>query len=175
MGGTPEPVGASSLVRNDNGVAATLDTSSLTPGDAVTLWWVVFNDPDGCQAGIPNVSSCGPVDAQMGRGGASVLRATGRIAGDDGTSSYGAHLRAADTSGALAGAGLHDARGAEVILVLKSHGPKIPGLVSEQLHTFAGGCADQSDAPPAAPPHLVGTAGHNECAEIQISVHSSGR
>lgn len=175
LGGTPEPVGSSTLVRNANGVSARLGTTALTPGDVVTLWWVVFNDPDGCQAGIPNVSSCGPVDAQLGRGGASVLRATGRIVDEDGTASYGAHLSAGDTSGALAGAGLHNTRGAEVILVLKTHGPKIPGLVSEQLHTFAGGCANQSDAPPGAPPHLVGTPGSNECAEIQVSAHGPGQ
>lgn len=174
LGGTPVPVGSSTLVRNGNGVSATLDTTALTPGDVVTLWWVVFNDPDGCQAGIPNVSSCGPVDAQLGRGGVSPLRATGRIVDESGTAHYGAHLRRGDTSRALVGPGLLDARDAEVILVLKTHGPKLPGLVSEQLHTFAGGCADQSDAPPGAPAHLVGTPGPNECAEIQVSVHSPG-
>jgi hypothetical protein len=171
-GAPPSPVGTSTLVRTDNGVSATLDAAALTPGDIVTLWWVVFNDPDSCQAGIPGGSNCGPPDAQLGRGGASVLRATGRIVDQDGAASYGAHLRVGDTSGALAGAGLLDARGAEVILILKTHGPKIPGLVSEQLHTFAGGCADQSDAPPGTPAHLLGTPGPNDCAEIQVSFHS---
>lgn len=173
LGGSPVPVGASTLVRNDNGLSARLDTTALPSGHIVTLWWVVFNDPDGCRAGIPSVSNCGPADTHLGRGGVSLLRATGRIANDDGAARYGAHLRIRDTSRALSGDGLLDTRGAEVILVLKTHGPKLRGLVSEQLHTFAGGCADQSDAPPGAPPHFVGTAGPNDCAEIQLSVHGS--
>ena len=57
------PVGSSTLVRHDNGMSAHLGTTALTPGDVVTIRWVIFNDPGGCRAGIPNVSSCGPVDA----------------------------------------------------------------------------------------------------------------
>lgn len=174
-GQPPIPVGTSTLVRTENGVTAALGTSGLTAGDVVTMWWVVFNDPGACLAGIPNVSRCGPVDAMQGRGGVSSLRATGRIVGDNGTAGYGAHLRTGDASRALVGDGLTDARGAEVILILKTHGPKIPGLVSDQLHTFAGGCADQSDAPPGTPAHLLGAPGPNDCAEIQVSVHSAGQ
>jgi hypothetical protein len=44
-------------------------------------------------------------------------------------------------------------------------------MQGQQLHTFAGGRADQSDATPATPPHLLGTPKPNECAEIQGSVH----
>jgi len=105
----------------------------------------------------------------------SSLRATGRIVDYNGTADYGAHLPVGDTSLALVGDGPTDARGAEVILVLKTHGPKLPGLVPEQLHTFAGGCADQSDTPPGTPPHLLGVPGPNDCAEIQVSVHSPGQ
>lgn len=174
-GGIPVPVGSSTLVRNDNGMSASLGTSALTPGDVVTMWWVVFNKPDGCQAGIPNVSSCGLVDAELGRGGVSVQRAAGQIVNENGAASYGAHLRIGDTSRALARNGLVNTRGAEVILVLKTHGPKLPGLVSEQLHTFGRGCADQGDAPPGAPPHLVGATGPNDYAEVQVTVHSPGQ
>ena len=170
-GGPPTPVGSSTLARTDRGVSATLKTTALTPGHVVTLWWVVFNDPEGCEAGIPAVSRCGPGDAHAGRGGVSPNHAAGRIVGEDGTARFGAHLRVGDTSRALAGPGLVAPRGAEVILIVKSHGPKIPHLVSDQLHTFAGGCADQSDAPPGTPPELLGTPGPNDCAEIQVSVH----
>ncbi|MGH9243307.1 MAG: hypothetical protein ACRD29_03125 [Acidimicrobiales bacterium] len=168
----PEAVGSSTLVRTDRGVSTTLETTGLTAGHVVTLWWVVFNDPDGCQAGIPNVSRCGHDDALAGRGGVSPNHAAGRIVDEDGTARFGAHLRVGDTSGALAGPGLLNPRDAEVIPVLKTHGPKIAHLVSDQLHTFAGGCADQSDAPPATPPERLGRPGPNDCAEIHVSVHA---
>lgn len=171
-GPPPEPVGSSTLVRTDRGVSAALATTGLTPGHVVTLWWVVFNDPDGCQAGIPGLSRCGPDDVHAGRGGPSPNHAAGRIVDEDGTAGFGAHLRVGDTSRALAGPGLVAPRGAEVILIVKTHGPKIPGLVADQLRTFAGGCADQSDAPPGTPPELLGTPGPNDCAEILLSVHT---
>lgn len=167
----PEPVGSSKLVRTDNGLSAQLRTTGLTPGHVVTLWLVAFNDPDRCQAGLPGFSSCGHPDALAGRGGVSPNHAAGAIVGEDGTVGFGAHLRVGDDSRALAGPGLVAPHRAEVILVVKTHGPKIPGLVSEQLHTFAGGCADQSDAPPNTPPELLGRPGPNDCAEIHISVH----
>lgn len=167
----PSVVGSSTLVRTDSGLSATLKTTGLRPGHVVTLWWVVFNDPNRCEAGIPGMSRCGPDDAHAGRGGVSPIHAAGRIVDEDGTADYGAHTRIGETSRALAGPGLVNPRGAEVILVLKSHGPKLPHLVSDQLRTFAGGCADQSDAPRGAPPELVGEPGPNDCAEIQFSVH----
>lgn len=98
-----------------------------------------------------------------------MLYAAGRITAEDSTASYGAHLRIGDTAD---GPGLLAAREAEGIIVLRTHGPKIPRMVSEQLRTFAGGCHDQSDVPPEAPPEVVGAPGPNDCAEIQVSVHS---
>ena len=41
-------VGSSKLVRNNNGVSLTLNTSELDPGSAVTVWFVVFNNPGAC-------------------------------------------------------------------------------------------------------------------------------
>jgi hypothetical protein len=167
----PTVVGTSTLVRTDHGVSATVETSALAPGDVVTLWWIVFNNPEACEnpfAGSP----CGPPDVLNPETQASLLPAAGRIVDEDGTAGYGAHLRVGDTSRALLGPGLLDAREALVILVLKTHGPKIPELTSEMLSTFAAGCQNQDDVPPGTPPDLVGTPGPNECAEIQFTVHS---
>lgn len=173
-GQQPTPVGSSTVVRTDRGGSLTLETTGLAAGEVVTLWWLVFNDPDSCRAGIPAVSSCGHPDAMAGRGGFSAVHAAGRIVEANGTAHYGAHLRLEDPSRALVGPGLLYARGAEIILVLKTHGPKIPRLVSQQLRTFSGGCADRTDAPPGARPELLGDAGPNNCGEIQISVHRTG-
>lgn len=89
-----------------------------------------------------------------------------------GTATYGAHLRTDDTSQALVGPGLLDPRSALVLLVLKDHGPKIPALTAEMLHTSAAGCANQDDVPSEAPERMVGTPGPNDCAEVQFTVHS---
>jgi hypothetical protein len=59
---------------------------------------------------------------------------------------------------------LLDARRAEVTLVLRSHGPKLPDFLPEMLRTFGAGC---KNAPPG-----TGTPGPNECGEVQVSVHS---
>lgn len=173
----PEPtvVGSSTLVRTEQGVSARVEASGLQPGDVVTLWWVVANSPEECTEGLGPLSRCGPGDHLAGRGDMSVHYAAGRIVSSDGTARYGAHLRVGDTSRALfqEEPGLLDARGAEVILVVKTHGPKVSRLVSDQLHTFAGGCADQSTPPPLTPrPGMLGAPGDNHCAEIQFSVHS---
>jgi hypothetical protein len=160
-------VGTSTLVRTDGSVSVTLDTTALSPGHVVTLWWAVFNNPVACTHGIPGVSRCGEPDLfntdPDGPQG-SLLYAAGRVIDDDGTAGYGAHLKVGDTTGVLSGPGLLDARAAEVILVLRSHGPKIPDLLSEMLSTFGAGC---KDAPPG-----TGTRGPNDCAEVQVSAHT---
>lgn len=174
IAGTPVPVGSSKIVRTDNGISAQLTSTGLEPGDVVTMWWVVFNSPDECQFGFPGLSQCGPVDHLVGNGEFSAQYGAGRIVAGNGTISFGSHWRVGDTSRVLEGPGLSAPRNAEVILILKTHGPALPGLVSEQLSTFAGGCADQSDAPPGTPEDLVGAPGPNDCAEIQVSPHSPG-
>src|SRR3990172_8125414 len=38
----------STLVRMPHGVSMTFKTVGLTPGDAVTMWWIIFNRPENC-------------------------------------------------------------------------------------------------------------------------------
>lgn len=170
--GPPPPVGTSTLMRTDRGLWARLHTSQLPPRHAMTLWWVVFNDPDACKTSIPGLSRCGPADAHGGRGGVSVLHAAGRFADAGGGARFGAHVSTGDTSRALAGPGVVAPHDAIVFLVLKSHGLRIDGMTDAQLRTFGGGCADRSDAPPQARPELVGPRGGNDCAELQFSPHA---
>lgn len=182
----PEVVGKSTLVRTDNGLSARLETSGLRPGDVVTLWWIVANSPEECEKGLPGLSQCGPMDHLAGRGDMAVHHATGNIVGEAGTTNFGAHLRVGDQSSALFNnePGLTNPRGSEVILVVKTHGQNVPGLTSEMLRTFTGGCQlsekvedelEKLAARGVTPrPEVFGEEGPNtDCAEVQFSVHSS--
>ena len=142
---------SSALVRTDNGVSMTIHTSGLDAG-AYTIWWVIFNDPSQCSD-----EECGEDDVLPPPGnedaGVSVLRATGHVVGKSGKGNFGAGLSVGDTSEALWGPGLTNPRGAEIHLIVRSHGEVIPGEVNDQIHTVNGGC----------PP--------NECVDVQMALH----
>lgn len=128
-------VGArSTLVRNDAGVRMTIHTSDLESGAAYTVWWVVFNNPGACDGG------CDADDFGNPAVGASVVFATGHVLPPTGVGNFADHLKVGDTRGALFGAGLQAPRGAEIHLVIRSHGAPIPGLVHEQISSVEGGC-----------------------------------
>lgn len=63
---------------------------------------------------------------------------------------------------------LDDARHAEVHLVLRSHGQKIPGLVDEMLHTFNAGCVYSGPIEGSEPDY--GTEGPNTCEDRYFAV-----
>ncbi len=146
--------GASSmLVRTDDGVTMTIHTSDLEPGAAYTVWWVIFNDPAMCSDGV-----CGMNDLLPFGGSpavmSSVVRATGHVIGNNGVGDFAAHLEEGNPLGqVLFGPGLLDARGAEIHLVVRSHGQPIPGLVDEQISMFNGGCKV------------------NTCTDVQFTIH----
>jgi hypothetical protein len=130
-------VGSSKIVRNKNGVTVTLNTSGLEPGSAVTIWWVVFNNPNEC------VDGCDETDLGNPNVAGDVIYAAGHVVGNNGTAHFAAHLNEGDSGGSLfpqPSPGLIDAQTAEIHLVVRSHGPAIPGMIPEQIHTFNGGC-----------------------------------
>jgi hypothetical protein len=126
-------VGSSTLTRTDSGIAFSLQTTGLQAGHAVTIWWMVFN---------PN-------------GSVSVQYAAGHVIDEGGAAEFGGHLSEGDTDGVInGGPGLLDARGANIVLVVRDHGPADPGRVEEQIHTF-GAC-------------------NPTCTDLQISMHTAG-
>ena len=143
------PGASASLVRADGNVAMTLRTSELDQNAAYTIWWVVFNNPVDCSS-----TSCGEDDIFDENGlivnddgtfgtlgvNVSAVFATGHVVGKNGVGNFGAGLREGKTSGALFGPGLVDAQGAEIHLIVRSHGEPIPGMVKEQISTEPGGC-----------------------------------
>lgn len=131
----PVPGAWSALVRTDSGVTMSLHTSQLGAGDAVTVWWVVFNNPTSCSHGVSGVR-CGAGDLSVPATHASVIYAAGHVIGQDGVGDYGARLNVGDTSGALFGPGLVDPAGADVHLIVRDHGPADPSLMPAQIHSF---------------------------------------
>jgi len=149
--GSVVPGTGSILVRTREGVGATLHTFGLVPGNAYTLWVGVFNNPKKCAT-----TPCSAADLPNPDVQAVVFWGSGQIAGEDGTADLGAFRAVGDTSGS---AGLGTATAlekpfkAQIHLAVRSHGPVIPAMLSDQLSTFNGGC----------PP--------NTCANVQVAVH----
>jgi hypothetical protein len=131
----PTIVGKASLVRTDDGVSMTFQTTELPAGEPVTIWWMILG---------PN----GPVSAQF---------AAGHVVGNNGVASFAGHLAEGDTSGCFHPEfpcqGLTDARNQTVLLLARTHGPKDPGSLPLQIHTSeAGGPTFEDDLCPAATP-----------------------
>ena len=126
-------VGTSTLTRTDGGIAFSLQTSGLQAGHAVTVWWMVFN-PDG------------PLSVQY---------AAGHVVDEGGAAEFGGYLQEGDTDGVInGGPGLLDATGANVVLVVRDHGPAKPDIVEQQIHTF--------------------NVCNPTCTDLQISMHAAG-
>lgn len=172
-GGQP---GHSTLVRTPNGLSAHWASTGtgIVPGFVYTVWYVVFNEPDDCISpdGMGG-TMCGEIDVFVEPETAlvDILFAGGAIAGNDAWSRIGGHRKRGDNSvsvytflGFADTPGLINPDGAEVHLVLRSHGPAVPDQLADQLDSFEGGCTTFLD-PPAIPD------AEGECADIQFSVH----
>ena len=155
--GSVVPTSGSILFRHRDGVAFTFSTAGLTPGDAVTLWMAVFNNPDACAT-----SPCTPADFANPAVNGTLLNTGGRVIGPDGTAVYSAYRAVGDLTGARpmfgTGNGLVKPTSAEIHLVTRTHGPANlmdPVVLQEQLSMFFGGCPPPSTA----------------CMNLQASVH----
>jgi hypothetical protein len=150
--GPVSPGSSSTLVRNDTGVSATFLVSGLNPGVVYTFWWLVFNEPENCSPPACNLDDVVPFPGNSAAG-VSLLFGAGQVIGNSGSGHYGARLAVGDTTGAFFGPGLVDPLGAEIHIVLRSHGPVVDGMVDEQLTSFNGGCPPNTCANVLAAQH----------------------
>jgi hypothetical protein len=154
--------GNSFLTRLDNMIPVTLEAEDLTPGDAMTLWFVVFNNPAGCYVlghcgeFDEDFSEAGIISAEIGLGNAS-----GNVVKSNGTLEFGGILRQGsnDDHQIIFGAGFGehlltaDPHDAEVHLVLQSHGQGRGGKkLREQLTYLEANCTPS-------------------CADLQFAIH----
>jgi hypothetical protein len=167
--------GKSKLIRGRKGIYTRYRSNNLIAGHAYTLWLVIWNRPENCAT--PNQCNDGDfaiadqVEVEVLFGG------SGRVVGKNGKGTFYGRLKAGDVSESINDLfGLPPAGGlqkgntfpAEVHLVLRSHGPAIPGMIHEQISSYVGGCTDPfAIAPFTEIPDAVG-----ECGDIEFSLHA---
>lgn len=176
---TGEPItGAySKLSRSDTAIATQIRTAA-TAGDAVTVWYVIFNAPAACSdacgeddiftGGDPNQGfnfdqiNAARISVVFG-GDGDVVNPGGRLALDGGlaegavpTGTNQVVIGRAEDGALVPGpvTGLEDATGAELHIVLQDHGTahEDPDLLASQLSGFKTAC-------------------NPECTDIQFAVH----
>jgi hypothetical protein len=143
--GDPPPgrptAGAATLYRSKNALDMRVAAGDLDLNSSYTVWWVVFNNPSACSP-----PGCGGDDLGNPAVRASVFYAAGFVTGLGTSGNVDAHIDAGALPAGIdieTGAGLDPGNGfgAEVHLVVRSHGTTVPGTVAQQIGTFNGGCA----------------------------------
>jgi len=114
--------GESTVMRTENGITAHLTVSGLPPG-AYTFWMRVD---------APGVAP-------------AAGRLAGHVVGESGNATFSGHVKTGDVVGDPSIPGLEgtlqDPLHAKITLVVRSHGPAVPGQIFEQTHTFQPGVA----------------------------------
>lgn len=172
VGKTGTVDGASAtLVRRDNGVSYRINTTSLTPGNAYTLWLVVINNPAACTAPGP---CTGPEIIQNVNGDtdSQVFYGKGHVVGGSGKATFAGSISEGPLAGWLPDRSFDDARTAEIHLVLNDHGPALAEFMPGMIKTYRGGCSDASPFPGIFPPTAIGDGevGPNLCRLAQAAV-----
>lgn len=161
----PTTHGEATLKRGEDWIETTIETSSL-PAGAYTVWWVVFDTPDGCS------EICDDDDLLNPDAGVSAFWATGGVVEGDGTATFSARYQVGDDLGEqdaqqILGDGSLDTSRAEVHNIIKYHGPASsdPATLRSQTTTLLGECDEGANAIDLGPPFGV------QCFDPQHVVH----
>jgi hypothetical protein len=174
--GAMEPIeGATAhIVRSDDGVLAEMHAIGLEPGNVYTAWWVLANDPEVCEA---DPCSGGDFIGKAVEAETVVTYADGVIVGESGEAHFASFLPAGEVTDDpwFPGTAFANPSGAEIHLVINSHGPLIPEMAGEMLNSYRAGCTDDSLPPPFPDTAKAdGEAGPNDCALVQAAVYQPG-
>lgn len=168
-GETPGPIEGSRalLVTGPGGASMHLTSRGLTPGNAITVWFVAVQQPQLCEK-----NPCSPVEAMgMDKMETVAVNGGGTVVSQDGTVEVSAHLPAGDVPTNLFETDFVSPETAEYHLVIHDHGPLIPEVASDMLSSFRGGCTLES-----VPPHYPesaktdGAGGPNSCVSRQVAL-----
>jgi hypothetical protein len=152
----PIPEGMSYLTRTDDGmILVTVEVTGLVPGDAVTLWALILNDP------TESDPDCVDLDGNADPSCSTLSNASGNVVKSDGTLEFGAILHEDMTepghqvifANTVGGELLTDADTAGVILVVQIHGQARGGKkLREQISQLEANCTPS-------------------CADVQVALH----
>lgn len=152
-------VGTSTLIRSAAGVGLNIATTGLTPDVPHTVWAVVFNNRNACDA-FPH-DACGLGDLGNPAVNASLLWMTGNYSDSDGSGFFQGFLAVGDTDrqqpAGLPGDadGLVNPNRAEIHFIIREHpAPADSGENYEALNMLNGACP-----------------GGTDCTDVQFSVH----
>ena len=159
---------SATLMRSEEGIFATMSTDRLEDGHVYTLWVVIVNNPEVCEA-----SSCTPPEI-LGNSDelqSEVTWGDGIIVSDEGRAEFTIYLPAGDVQEPWFGNGLTNPTGAQIHLIINDHGELIPEMAANMLNTYRGGCTDDSLPPPFPDTAKAdGEAGPNTCALVQAAI-----
>ena len=152
-----------------NGTTITVNATGLVPGQVVTMWIAYYNDGTDCTFPQAGFSRCCVVDLVTGKGG--IANGAGHVIGSSGQATFSA--------GVIVGAGpdipipgtvaYEPSDTPDFVVIVRSHGPKIPGQVSDQIHTTSGGCTTEVGPPPGGTGGEIPDA-EGECGDMQLYV-----
>lgn len=164
------------------------------PRHAVTLWWVIFNEPQNCETSPGSTIQCGGLDIfgsaylesvangapdpdliqSNARAGLAVVHATGGITTRHGRIRLVASIFEGTTTRELPAEvdpmGLNRTltnADAEIHLVMRDHGRRHPRDYVSQITSFVD--------PYCSDPNLLYFAGPNLCQDVQFAVFGSGQ
>lgn len=164
-----EVTGTSVLRRTKNGLTINYKSNELMPGHAYTMWWVIFNNPEACAT-----QPCSMDDFMNEEVKTVLLYGAGHLVGQSGKGNFSSHIKVGDDTGSINELlGLPEVDGlmegnaftAEVHMILRSHGPAIPGQINEQISTFPGGCEVDFEPFTEIPDE------EGECGDVEMSIH----
>lgn len=161
----PTTHGRATLSRGADWVQVDINTSGLPPG-AYTVWWVIFDTPDGC------TDACNEDDLFNPDAHVSVFWATGGIVRRSGDANFLARHRAGDDLGEpgtqhILGDGSVEPSRAEIHNIIKYHGPASgdPDTLHVQTTTLQGSCFERANAVDLGEPFGV------QCFDPQAVAH----
>lgn len=131
------------LKRNKKGLTAKFSTKGLIPGNAYTMWWVLFGEEPG-----PPVL---------------VTHAAGHVVGKDGIGNFSAHIKV--------GGVFNNPLTGEVHLALRTHGPVQADMMPSQILTINGGCQLPEIGYPSGPALYPDSDIVGYCANVQVAMH----